>query len=73
MNSPLSITADFGPPGFTCAITGHTTVGIVDLQAIIGQALGISLATNDLNGDGIVNIADVQKVIQAALNQGCLY
>ena len=73
MNSPLSITADFGPPGFTCAVTGDATAGVADLQAIIAQALGIAAAQNDLNGDGVVNIADVQKVMEAALKVGCLY
>ena len=65
--------ADFGPPGFTCAVSGDTTPGIADLQAIVSQALGTAAAANDLNGDGVVNIADIQKVIQAALSRGCVY
>jgi hypothetical protein len=73
ISAPQSIAADVGPPGFTCAVTGDTTVGIADLQAIVNQALGFSAPTNDLTGDGAVNIADVQKIIGATLNVGCLY
>jgi hypothetical protein len=40
---------------------------------MIDEALGIAEPTNDLNGDGVVNIADVQKVIEAAIGVGCLY
>jgi hypothetical protein len=73
MNSPLSISADFGPPGFTCAITGDTTASVADVQQMIKEALGLAAANDDLNRDGTVNIADIQKVIAAALKQGCLY
>jgi hypothetical protein len=43
------------------------------VQFIVNEALGIVPANNDLNNDGVVNIADVQKVIDAAMNLGCLH
>ena len=40
---------------------------------IVNQALGLIPAGNDLNHDGVVNVADVQKDIHAALGLGCPY
>jgi uncharacterized repeat protein (TIGR01451 family) len=74
MNSPQSITADFGPPGFTCSvITGNTIARVTDVQFMINEALGIAAPNHDLNSDAVVNVADVQKVIEAATGAGCLY
>jgi hypothetical protein len=39
---------------------------------MINEALGAAPPVNDLNGDGRVNVNDVQIVIDAALGQGCL-
>jgi hypothetical protein len=54
-----------------CDLThvGGATVG--DVQTIIDQALGTVRAVNDLNGDGAVNVVDVQIEINAALGVGC--
>ena len=41
------------------------------MQREINEALGVTLAANDLNGDGQVNVVDVQIVINAALGLGC--
>jgi hypothetical protein len=30
-------------------------------------------AVNDMNQDGVVNVADIEMVIGAALGRGCLY
>jgi hypothetical protein len=49
-----------------------TAVGALDVQQIVNEALGVAPATNDLNGDGVVNIVDVQIVIGAAAGLGCL-
>ena len=38
---------------------------------IINEALGLQQAVDDLNSDGVVNVADVQIVINAALRLGC--
>jgi hypothetical protein len=46
---------------------------VTDLQLIVNEALGTAAPNNDMNRDGIVNVADVQKVIQAAIGVGCLY
>jgi hypothetical protein len=74
MNGPLSTIADFGPPGFTCAVsTGATTPTVADVQWIINEALGVLGPNHDLNGDGVVSVADVQKVVEAAVGVGCLY
>lgn len=73
MSAPLSVTANFGVPGFTCAITGDTTASIADVQQMINETLGLAAPNDDLNRDNVVNVADVQKVIEAALGVGCLY
>ena len=44
---------------------------VADVQAIINQALDVVPPLNDLNGDGLVNVADVQIVIIAANGMGC--
>jgi Divergent InlB B-repeat domain/Putative Ig domain len=49
-----------------------TAVGVLDVHQIINEALGLASASNDLNGDGVVNIADAQIVIGAATGLGCL-
>jgi hypothetical protein len=33
----------------------------------------VAPALNDMNGDGVVNVVDVQIVINAALGLGCTY
>jgi hypothetical protein len=54
-----------------CDVGNFGTVSIADVQMITNQALGNSMAINDLNADGSVTVADVQIVIAAALGQGC--
>jgi hypothetical protein len=44
---------------------------IADVQTMINEALGQMAPLNDLNGDGVVNVVDVQIVIDAVLNLGC--
>jgi hypothetical protein len=44
---------------------------VIDVQLIINEALGIALAVNDLNGDGVVSVLDVQIEIDAVLGLGC--
>jgi hypothetical protein len=39
---------------------------------MIDQLLGLVKAVNDLNGDGVVSIVDVQIVMNAALSLGCV-
>ena len=49
------------------AVAGSALLGVDHLAPGVETAL----VTNDLNGDGVVNVADVQKVINAALGLGC--
>jgi hypothetical protein len=49
-------------PG-ACTQTGTTTV--TDVQSVIEQALGVTAATTDMNGDGILNVVDVQLALDA--------
>jgi uncharacterized repeat protein (TIGR01451 family) len=58
---------------FTCAVSGDLAPSVVDAQTMIDQALGAILPVNDLNHDGVVNVADVQKVVDAVLGLGCRY
>jgi uncharacterized repeat protein (TIGR01451 family) len=58
---------------FTCAVTGDQAPSVADVQAMISQALGDAAPVDDLNHDGVVTVADVQKVIDAVLGLGCLY
>lgn len=73
MSAPQSVIANFSVPGFTCAVTNDATASAADVQWMIYEALGIAQPNHDLNRDLAVNIADVQKVIEAAAGVGCLY
>ncbi|HUA61526.1 MAG TPA: hypothetical protein VML19_22385, partial [Verrucomicrobiae bacterium] len=54
-----------------CDVDNYGTVTISDVQQIISEALGRAAAANDLNGDRIVNVVDMQIVANAALHLGC--
>jgi hypothetical protein len=56
----------------TCTVTGDTSAGVVDVQTMINEALGVSAPLNDLNSDGVINLADVQIVAGAAMGRGCV-
>ena len=66
-NDPTTITP------FTCVISGGQVASVTDVQMIINEALGKVQAVHDLTRDGAVNVADIQKVIDATLNLGCPY
>ena len=51
------------------ALNGKTKVSVV--QSVINGALGLTSPVDDLNGDGVVNIVDVQIVMEAALGSSC--
>jgi probable HAF family extracellular repeat protein len=44
---------------------------LTDVQLEVDEALGTTGPTNDVNGDGVVNAADIQIVIAGLLNPGC--
>jgi hypothetical protein len=54
-----------------CNVTGDQTTSVADLQMMLNEALGTAPAANDLNGDGVVNVVDIQKVIEALFGLGC--
>ena len=43
------------------------------MQLIVNQALGTVAGVDDLNHDGVVNVVDVQKLVNAVLGFGCVY
>jgi hypothetical protein len=55
-----------------CNIAQNLTVTTTDVQKILNEALGIAQAVDNLNHDGIVNVADLQIVLLSALGQGCI-
>ncbi len=73
MNGPVSITATFTVPGFTCNLTGDNSPQVSDVQLIVNEALGLAPPAHDLNRDNMLNVADIQKEIQAAIGVGCIY
>src|SRR5271166_4444990 len=54
-----------------CDVNQYGTTNVSDVQAEISEALGVTMATNDLTGEGVVNVVDVDWVITAALDMGC--
>jgi hypothetical protein len=54
----------------TCYVNGNLAVNVSNVQLIVNQALGVAPAVDDLNGDRVVNVIDVQ-IISAAVGLGC--
>ena len=73
ISAPTAVAASFNVPGFTCAVTHDGTPSVADVQQMIDEALGAMPPTDDLNGDHVVNVADVEKVVAAAMGLGCVY
>jgi len=69
--SPTIAAKDPTPIVSACAVTLDSKPSVADVQAIINQALGIKGPANDLNGDGRVDIVDLQIVTNAAMGQSC--
>jgi hypothetical protein len=66
------VTRSFNVTANLCDINHDNVTDVLDVQGMIKQALGINSAGNDLNGDGAVNLVDVQIVIDAAMKMGCM-
>jgi hypothetical protein len=49
------------------------TANVAHAQPPVNEALSVIPAVHELNHDGLVNGADVQKEIHAALGLGCPY
>ena len=54
-----------------CDVKFNGNIDVADVQLIIDEALGVVAAANDFNGDGAVNVLDVQIELGAVLNLGC--
>jgi thermitase len=71
-STPVNLRFSTGVPVVSaCDITLGSTTSVADVQKMIDEALGLAQAANDLNGDGVVNVLDVQIVIDAVMNLGC--
>jgi len=70
MTGPVSVVVSFAPLT-SCDLSQQATTSASDVQKVIGQALGVMPAANDLNRDGKVNSTDVQITINAAIGLGC--
>jgi hypothetical protein len=66
-----------------CNVDGNAIATVSDLQEMVNEALGAAPAAHDLtqlrytaevglNGDGLVDVADIQMVTGALLGFGCL-
>jgi trimeric autotransporter adhesin len=63
--------ADITPVYAQCNVTTDANTSVTDAQRIVNEALGVAAAIDDLNSDGVVNVADVQIVVNAVLRLGC--
>ena len=54
-----------------CDVNLDGADSVADVQLMINQGLGWSSASNDLNGDHIVNVVDIQLVIGAVFGGAC--
>jgi len=54
-----------------CNVTGGPATTVTDIHVMLKEALGLSSAANDLNGDGRVNVIDIQRVVDAYYGFGC--
>jgi len=54
-----------------CNVTNNFGVDVRDLQQMINEATGVSTPSDDLNGDGVVNIVDIQMEANVALGGPC--
>jgi len=72
--TPLSTGCLAGTVGLlTCTVNGNSTAGVADVEAMIHQALGLAVPAYDMNEDGVVNVTDIQRVLNAALGGACIY
>ena len=55
----------------SCAVTMDSSATVTDVQQIANEALGTSSPLHDMNGDGRINLIDLQIVLNAALQKGC--
>jgi hypothetical protein len=72
----------FGAPGIDnalawrlavspCDLNTDGIVNVLDVQLMVGQALGTAACTNRLDGAPTCDVIDVQRVVNAALGGAC--
>lgn len=54
-----------------CDVRQVGTMSVADVERVIQESLGILPAVDDLNHDGVINIADVQILANAVMGVGC--
>jgi hypothetical protein len=54
-----------------CDVKQNGSINVAALQFILNEALGVIPAVNDLNGDHVVNVLDIQTEVNAVLGLGC--
>jgi hypothetical protein len=54
-----------------CNVTSDQTTSAADVRMLIKQALGTVPATFQFTTSGIISVADVQVVTNAAMGNGC--
>jgi uncharacterized repeat protein (TIGR01451 family) len=55
-----------------CDVNQTGSYNPADVQTMIDEALGKNSPVNDLNGDGVVNVVDIEIVTYAVLHQVCI-
>jgi hypothetical protein len=61
--------ADISP--ITCNVNGDAVTDVLDVQSIIGEALGLIAPLHDIDHDGLVGVTEVQKVVHAVISLAC--
>jgi hypothetical protein len=59
-------------PLSACDVMQKGVYLVADAQRMINEALGADSAVSDLNGDGAVNVVDIQLVMNAVLGMQCM-
>jgi hypothetical protein len=55
-----------------CDLNNDGTVNVVDVQLAIDMTLGTLPCTTNIDGAGLCNVVVVQRIVNAALGQGCV-
>jgi hypothetical protein len=67
-----AVSQSFVIPAFSkCDINQDGSTNSTDVLLMLKQSLGISAPNNDLNGNGTVNVVDIETVVNAALQSSC--
>ena len=68
----LAAAPAFGQRSFSlCDINKDGAIDVVDIQALIAEALGGKVPLDDLNNDNVVNVVDVEINARTVLGSGC--